>query len=318
MVNRYYYNKLSNKERIAYGELYDGLTKHKEKFRVTAMDSELLSNICEFLLLDNPRIFHVSNFSVERRGWNPEYVTIKPKYRFSPNVCETIQKNIDQIVAPLIKEGRCKTDFEKEQLIHDFLVSRGAYRDENADYSHEMYGPFLYGVGVCEGMAKAFKFMADEMGLETIIATGVIKKKKEQHAWNIVSVAGDFYNVDVSFDANLSMKIGTLRYDYFNLPDVELRDRITQYGLPVCKIDYFVYKRLGLYAESKKALMKILKECKKKTVTVQIPIQDCPKNEITDYILDTALDCCKWNIFVERSVSVYPNFHRNVYTIKYD
>ncbi len=318
MVNRYYYNQLSYKERIVYEELYDGLTKHKEKFRVTAMDSDLLSNICEFLLLDNPRIFYVSNFCVERRGFNPEYMTIKPKYRFPTDMCKAIQKNIDKIVAPIIEKGRYKSNLVKEQLIHDFLISRGTYKDENADYSHEMYGPLLYGIGVCEGMAKAFKFMADEIGLGAIIATGVIKKKNEQHAWNIVNVAGNFYNLDVTFDANLYMKIGARRYDYFNLSDIELKDRVAQYGVPACKTEFSAYKRFGLYAESKKALIKILKERKEETVTVQIPMQDCPKNEITDYILDTALDFCKWNIFVERSVSVYPNFDRNVYTIKYD
>ena len=47
---------------------------------------------------------------------------------------------------------------EKERAIHDYIVKSVVYKDVEAPYSHEAPGALLYGIGVCEGISKAFKY----------------------------------------------------------------------------------------------------------------------------------------------------------------
>lgn len=46
------------------------------------------------------------------------------------------------------------TAIAKEQIIHDYLVNKVTYKDLDAPYSRV----FLFGIGVCEGISKAFKY----------------------------------------------------------------------------------------------------------------------------------------------------------------
>ena len=56
---------------------------------------------------------------------------------------------------------------------------------------------------VCEGYAKSFKYLMDELGIPCIIVTGESKNSKgniEKHAWNYVQIDQRWYAVDVTWD----------------------------------------------------------------------------------------------------------------------
>lgn len=62
----------------------------------------------------------------------------------------------------------------------------------------------MYGIGVCEGISKAFKYLCDKVGIKSGIVIGNVKGEVAAHAWNQICIEGAWYNIDVTFDMNLS------------------------------------------------------------------------------------------------------------------
>ena len=135
--------------------------------------------------------------------------------------CQSIVKKavaarLDRLARPL--QG--KSDRDKELSIHAFILENVRYDKLKKPYSHEIIGPLTQGVGVCEGIAKTVKALCDAVGLPCIVALSEAAPEigvRYRHTWNVVTVEGQRYHVDATFDNSLQR--GMKRYDYFNLDD---------------------------------------------------------------------------------------------------
>jgi hypothetical protein len=85
--------------------------------------------------------------------------------------------------------------------------------DARFNDSFTAYGILINRVGVCAGYADAFKLLADEAGLESIVVTGFLEGILP-HAWNRVNIDGHWHTVDVTNNAN-----EFLLNAFLNLPD---------------------------------------------------------------------------------------------------
>ena len=229
MAYRYYEEKLPPCDRDAYRALLRGLSSYERQFSAPRLDTSRLGEIFSMVKLDRPLVFGVERLSFTYFDSSAN-VTVKPVYTMKKqeymNTLEIVRKRVKKILAPA--EGM--SVFEKEKYIHDYIVKNVRYDRLTKGYSHEVTGPLCHGIGVCEGMAKTFKLLCDESGIDSLVCTGIgvppdvsTGKKSERHAWNVVFLSGVPYGVDVTFDASLSRD--TVRYDYFNVPDsVMFRD----------------------------------------------------------------------------------------------
>lgn len=120
------------------------------------------------------------------------------------------------------------TDYEKETAINEYLCSTIEY-DEDAladaeknnytsvseefNDSFTAYGALLNGKCVCAGYSAAFKLLADEAGLDSIVVTGMMEGTLA-HAWNKVKVEDNWEIVDVTNNDNEYLFNALL-----NLPD---------------------------------------------------------------------------------------------------
>lgn len=68
--------------------------------------------------------------------------------------------------------------------------------------SYEPYGPLMKGKGVCLGYATTFQLLMDMTGVECITVTGAAFQNRENHAWNMVRLNGEWYCVDSTWDHN--------------------------------------------------------------------------------------------------------------------
>ena len=115
------------------------------------------------------------------------------------------------------------TTKDKIQEVHDCLV-------ENLDYDeslsrincHNVYGALIEKTAVCEGYAKAFKYILDEANIPCMLITGEGTNSAgntETHAWNYVKINGIWYAVDVTWDDPIVIGGGILpndlKYKYF-------------------------------------------------------------------------------------------------------
>lgn len=122
---------------------------------------------------------------------------------------------------------------EKVLALHDFLVLNTNY-DLSSDNLEDLpiasfsaFGVFGRGIAVCEGYAHAMNHLLREAGMDSVMATN----EEINHAWNMVKVDGQWYNVDATWDDPVTDGYGDgciegyVGHDYLLLSDAELERR---------------------------------------------------------------------------------------------
>lgn len=312
-VFEFYFEMMSREEQIVYRAMYDGLLNMQENFTVSKCEYDKLGDIFEKITDDHPEIFYVKSIKIQSGGSFSGYRII-PEYRFDKEEVQYINSEIKKEIEAVLRKCRETDSFEIEKMIHDYLVGKATYKDVDAPYSHEMPGVFLYGIGVCEGMAKAFKYLCDLVGIRSGIIVGNTKSEASAHAWNQVCIENRWYNVDVTFDSNLSKYAGDIRYDYFNVTDAELSYRTSFYTVPECREYYGFYAKKRQFANCQKELKAIIRRRHGNIVSVQLPRVNCSQSQLDEYLFETISD---WlGRFGTYSISIAPNYEMNVFTVK--
>ncbi len=115
------------------------------------------------------------------------------------------------------------SNFDKELYLHDALITKVTY-DINTVSEQNAYGALIDGRAVCAGYAFAFQYLLMRARIESFYVTGT--SHKENHAWNIAKIDGDWYYVDPTWDDPLFIDQGAAttyespyspHYAYFNL-----------------------------------------------------------------------------------------------------
>jgi hypothetical protein len=154
---------------------------------------------------------------IYREDFNSEKHLLGELSPDSANLVEWISKKILGKVTET-------TEYGIEQQIHDLIIKNVRYVNTESRSEHTIEGVFLNKQAVCEGIAKAVKFLLNKKSVECEIVTGNAKlgADEEHHAWNVVKIDGAWYHLDVTWNLNLTTN-ETIRYDYFNLSDDEIQ-----------------------------------------------------------------------------------------------
>lgn len=232
-TNRYYYKQLDEYGKI----IYDGLYNNKENMKTgvysidfgTAFNDLLNSEGGEQKLniafqsawnaftYDNMDIFYIDvekltlttkttsigNFATHKvelsNGNNNSYLkeSFDSKYKLDSKL-----NTLNEIKAK-IKEGLINySDYEKIRQVHDWLIDNIEY-DTNVGEPYSISGALTEGRAVCEGYARSFKYLLDELNIPCVLVSGTgtnSKGETEAHAWNYVELDENWYAVDVTWD----------------------------------------------------------------------------------------------------------------------
>ena len=115
---------------------------------------------------------------------------------------DEIPKMYDEFIASagkLIESIPEGSDYDKILYVHDYIINNTIYNYETADTErydsrHTAYGCLVDGSAVCDGYAKAFQYIMNQIGIESGICTG------SNHAWNYVNLDGEYYWIDTTWD----------------------------------------------------------------------------------------------------------------------
>ena len=234
----YYRSRLAPAERQAYDAMTAALLALEESARVPLLPMETLSDLFFCLRLDHPQVFYVSGFSLRRIPQSASGEVIF-QYEFKKDKLRSQQSALENRLARLLRPMQAlPSDTDRLYAIHDFLVQSVRYDKLRKYYSHEIIGSLHNGVGVCEGIAKAFKLLCDRLHIECLIPISEADPENGvpyRHAWNIVRLGGQTYHIDATFDLSLSTPALT-RYDYFCLSDRQIfRDHLPLlHPVPAC------------------------------------------------------------------------------------
>jgi transglutaminase/protease-like cytokinesis protein 3 len=236
-VGRYYYYRLSEEQKGLYSIISKCMKAFQTDIKLPMRPANEISMIVDSVLYDNPMIFYTSSYKYGNDLFKQK-ISFSPEYKYDKAF---IKQSTDQIKQRLKAFDRIKlqSDFEKEKYVHDFCLDHFTYDYSFSDYSFSVLGPILNKTGVCQGIAKFVKLALDYVGVDCTVVAGKAKNpadgsdSTEGHMWNIVTINGKKYHLDVTFD--LTVKNNLKRYDYFNLSDFDIKkDHTITTAVPEC------------------------------------------------------------------------------------
>ncbi len=106
------------------------------------------------------------------------------------------------------------TTYQKIKQVNDWIVEAVSYDQTlNRTNTRNIYGAFIEKQVVCEGYAKAFKYLMDGLEIPCILVSGTASNSEgrtEAHLWNYVQIEGSWYAVDVTWNDPIIQGGGSL------------------------------------------------------------------------------------------------------------
>ena len=151
---------------------------------------------------------HMTSYNV-KMSYTSTYVKFEYKVNYLTSYEEEllVDKKVKQVLDQL--DVYNASEYEKIKAVHDYIV-----KNINYDYSlknHSSYNAIVDKNVVCQGFSSLTYRMLKELGVDVRYISGY--SNGERHAWNIVKINNKWYNIDNTWDENLSN--GSISYKYF-------------------------------------------------------------------------------------------------------
>lgn len=253
-TNRYFYNQLDTNSKIIYTALENNIDNLKEQnyiinFSTTFEDvlkepsgenklNQIFQSALDAFFYEHPELFYIdlSKISLNTtcttigsfKKYNTKLVPVDNKNYLSDyfsnktNVEEAIQR-VEKIKNNFVNEFESCSNYNKVLEVHNALAKALKYDSTLAkDNIHNIYGALINNEVVCEGYAKAFKYILNALDIECILVSGNATNsfgKTESHMWNYVKLNDKWYGVDVTWDDPIiiggTSSSNNIRRDYF-------------------------------------------------------------------------------------------------------
>lgn len=250
----YYYKQLDSYAKIIYDKLKenkDNIKSGTYKIDFEKSFNDLLStengadllqdfyqSAIETYLYDNPDVFYLDptkmylNIQTTKKFFTTTYEVyidsgnnenyLLEGYNSKEQIIEC-EKQLNQEIKKILEKTTGKNNYEKIKIIHDYFIDNITYDQTiSKDNIYNMYGALVNKECVCEGYAKAFKYLMNQIGVHSILVIGTATDSKgntQNHAWNYVKLDNKWYAVDVTWDDPIIIGGGWLtkknRYKYF-------------------------------------------------------------------------------------------------------
>lgn len=233
-INKYYYNQLEEYSRI----IYNALESNKDNMKTGTYEinlgtdfSKLLSNengeqelgkyyqtAIEAFIYDNPDVFYIDytklyiNIETTTKGLKKTYRVFLNSGNEGNYLAEgfsskdEIDNEINQInaIKTYFINNKKTSCYDNIKLVHDYLVESIEYDQTISKKNiYNLYGALVNKECVCEGYAKAFKYLMDSVNIPCVIIIGKATNsdgRTENHAWNYVQLDGIWYAIDCTWD----------------------------------------------------------------------------------------------------------------------
>ena len=282
---RHLYEQLNSTAKTIYNKLYDNRENLKTgTYRIDFGNAfqELLStdggetelkkqyqSAIEALIYENPEIFYLDATSmfinIEKitkisgikynvyidNGNKPNYLT--DGFNNKQDI-EAYQTQIEQVRDYILSNLNGKSDYEKIKMVHDYLINSIEYDSTiSKDNIYDIYGALVSRVCVCEGYAKAFQYLMNEVGIDNVIVIGTAVNSNgqaENHAWNYAKLNENWYAIDTTWDDPILIGNGILpeesKYKYFLKGSNTMNQNHTTSGKFTDAGQVFTYPRLSV------------------------------------------------------------------------
>ncbi len=251
------YDQLNENEKIIYNDILTGMREYKSRIILNSpLKPNSLSKVYQAINLTDELYMYcpAGNYVYEYIEEKNICTVISPEYLYTKEEAQELEAEIEETASVILsKINDDMSDSEKELILHDSLVDMCSYdtsvedstEEEPGDamkdtHYHDAYGALVEKKAVCDGYARAFKYLCGKAGIECELVLGY--SDGVGHMWNIVCIDGKWSYVDVTFDDPVYTGIGlikdTVKYDYYNIDDQTLlkdHELHSEFAYPECK-----------------------------------------------------------------------------------
>ena len=233
--NRYYYNQLDTYGKI----IYEGFEDNKENMKsgtyvidfgtefndlLNSENGEETLNVAfqsawNAYTYDNMDLFYIdvekltlitrtrtignnSTHTVElSNGDNSSY--LKSNFSTREEIDSTLNL-LEAMRSEIEKQIEQYDDVEKMRQVHNWLINTVEYDiDFESEEPYSIVGALIENKAVCEGYARAYKYIMDGLGIPCILVSGAgtnSNGETESHAWNYIQINNAWYAIDTTWD----------------------------------------------------------------------------------------------------------------------
>ncbi len=248
---RYYYNTLTQDGKIAYSGILAQIRNHPEEIEIPPLDEEEFHKMFQALSYDNPELLCMQNESrIISRGAKAYFA---PQYVCDEQTCEAHAEQLESELQKILLGVQSEwNDYQTELYFHDTICARMAYETADDTVGYTTYDALILGRAVCEGYARSMQLLCNHAGIPNYLVTGIGTERDSEsqgHMWNVVTVAGQNYYVDATWDDMDSESISRFSHAFFNVSEEDVRYTHTEI-LPednrciYSQYNYFTYESL--------------------------------------------------------------------------
>jgi hypothetical protein len=203
-ADRYAYNTLTDYEK----SLYDAIVANVSALQINVphaadVDVDTWNRIYGMVYNQEPQLFWMSPRVTSSINVGKLYYRTR-----DPEAIKSMQAEIDKTVNKILSDTASMSTYEKLNYINTYLATNSNFVkvDSSADqaiYNETIYNAFAGGTSKqgdiqCSGYAHAVQYFCDLSGIESMFITGT-NEAGLSHAWNIVKIDGNWYNLDVTW-----------------------------------------------------------------------------------------------------------------------
>ena len=278
------YTQLDARLQKAYAAVYEAITDHGDEDGVIALAGEAddaeaaygikiqlptplsskedVSALYTAFTRDNPQFFYIGRY-YRCEGYQQDghdyFDTLHLTFTMPADQRRIAREQLAGAVTELTQGLPAATETDTELVLHDRLVTRCHYDkialEEGVDdhpNAYTAYGALVEKSAVCEGYAKGMQLLLNAMGIACTPVSGANTEDGRAHMWNLVTVDGATYHIDVTWDDPDDRLIHT----YFNLTDEEIRrshqmDEVNPGVIPTAAEPAGYYRFTGRYLDDR-------------------------------------------------------------------
>lgn len=226
-----YYGMLPEKLQSLYRQIYANAMAVNGIFNpIVPVNQTELRHTFMAVFNDHPELFWLDSAYKAKFARNGECAEIALEFNYLVDNLEQAKAEFQAGAESILSGARnLGSDYEKEVYVHNALLEKITY-DADAPLNQSAYSALVGGRTVCAGYARSLQYLMTQLGVPCYYCTGYAG---ESHAWNIIRLDGEYYNVDATWDDT-----NPDSYGYFNKTDSEFasthrREDLSVY-LPAC------------------------------------------------------------------------------------
>ena len=261
--DKYAYQTLDDECQQVYDNIVYAITNHLEQIMVQASDTDEVLQACHAVRSDYCSFFWLEDMAV---GYSYSGSTVNFFYSMTESEREEMQQRIDAEADRMLADAPPGgSDYDKVLYVYDTLLEEVSYVLDSPD-NQNIISTFINHETVRMGYAYGTQYLLEKLGVTCMTVIG--SANGNNHAWNLVSMDGDWYYVDTTYGnsqyvsltedieglpSDVTLDLRYLFYDYFGVTTEEI-SKNHQFDswitLPVCDAtadNFYVHE--GFYVD---------------------------------------------------------------------